>query len=247
MRMFAGPNGSGKSVLKSYLSPRLLGVYLNPDEIQRDIELSGFLDLSVFGVSAPKEEVLGFFRKSELLRRERIQSEAERLAYINGRLDFSRVAMNAYFAAVLVDLLRRKLIEQRMDFTFETVMSHPGKVDLLAEARSKGYRTYLYYVATDDPQINISRVQNRVATGGHDVPSDKIEERYHRSLALLMKAIANTDRAYLFDNSTDSASGEQTWLAEVTGGKEMEFKTKQIRAWFMRSVLDQGWHEVPSD
>jgi predicted ABC-type ATPase len=43
MRMFAGPNGSGKSVLKSYLSPRLLGVYLNPDEIQRDIELSGFL------------------------------------------------------------------------------------------------------------------------------------------------------------------------------------------------------------
>jgi len=126
--MFAGPNGSGKSVLKSYLSPRLLGVYLNPDEIQRDIELSGFLDLNVFGVSAPEEEVLGFFRESELLRRERIQSEAERLAYINGRLDFSRVAMNAYFAAVLVDLLRRKLIEQRMDFTFETVMSHPGKV-----------------------------------------------------------------------------------------------------------------------
>ena len=55
--MFAGPNGSGKSVLKSYLSPKLLGVYLNPDEIQRDIELSGFLDLSVFGVSAPEEEV----------------------------------------------------------------------------------------------------------------------------------------------------------------------------------------------
>jgi predicted ABC-type ATPase len=101
-------------------------------------------------------------------------------------------------------------------------------------------------VATDDPQINISRVQNRVATGGHDVPSEKIEERYHRSLALLMKAIANTDRAYIFDNSTDSASGEQTWLAEVTGGKEMEFKTKQIRAWFKRSVLDQGWHEVSS-
>ena len=87
--MFAGPNGSGKSVLKSYLSPKLLGVYLNPDEIQRDIELSGFLDLSVFGFSAPEEEGLVFFRESELLRRGRIQSEAERLAYINGRLDFS--------------------------------------------------------------------------------------------------------------------------------------------------------------
>lgn len=244
--MFAGPNGSGKSVLKSYLSPKLLGVYLNPDEIQRDIERSGFLELRLFGVSASAEEVLSFFRKSDLLRRERIQSQADHLACVDGKLDFSRLSMNAYLAAVTVDFLRRKLIEQRVDFTFETVMSHPGKVDLLAEARAKGYRTYLYYVATDDPQINISRVQNRVATGGHDVPSDKIEERYYRSLALLMKAIANTDRAYIFDNSTDSASGEQTWLAEVTGGKEMEFKTKQIRAWFKRSVLDQGWHEVSS-
>lgn len=245
--MFAGPNGSGKSVLKSYLSPKLLGVYLNPDEIQRDIERSGFLDFRVFGVSASKEEAIGFFQGSELLGREQILSQVGKLAYIDGRLDFSRVSMNAYFAAVVVDFLRRKLIENRMDFTFETVMSHPGKVELLAEARAKGYRTYLYYVATDDPQINISRVQNRVATGGHDVPSDKIEERYHRSLALLMKAIANSDRAYIFDNSTDSANGEQTWLAEVTGGKEMEFKTKQIRAWFKRSVLDQGWHQVASE
>ena len=32
--MFAGPNGSGKSVLKSYLDPELLGVYLNADEIE---------------------------------------------------------------------------------------------------------------------------------------------------------------------------------------------------------------------
>jgi len=151
--------------------------------------------------------------------------------------------VNAYFAAVAVDFLRRKLIERKMDFTFETVMSHPGKVELLAEARSKGYRTYLYYVATDDPQINISRVQNRVATGGHDVPVEKIEERYHKSLALLMNAIANTDRAYIFDNSTDSARGEQTWLAEITGGKELEFKSKQIRAWFKQAVLDKGWRQ----
>jgi len=57
MRMFAGPHGSGKSVLKSYLPPKLLGVYLNPDEIQRDIERSGFLDLGVFGVLASAEQV----------------------------------------------------------------------------------------------------------------------------------------------------------------------------------------------
>ena len=36
-RMFAGPNGSGKSTLKSMISPELLGIYVNPDEIQKEI------------------------------------------------------------------------------------------------------------------------------------------------------------------------------------------------------------------
>jgi len=50
MRVFAGPNGSGKSVLKSYLSAELLGVYLNPDEIEAGILQTGFLDVGAFGI-----------------------------------------------------------------------------------------------------------------------------------------------------------------------------------------------------
>jgi predicted ABC-type ATPase len=80
-------------------------------------------------------------------------------------------------------------------------MSHHSKVDLLAQAQAAGYRTYLYFVATDDPVINISRVKSRVKLGGHNVPEDKIAERYHRSLELLMDAIRHTNRAYVFDNS----------------------------------------------
>jgi predicted ABC-type ATPase len=41
MRVFAGPNGSGKSVLKSYLPEPLLGVYLNPDEIEAEVKEQG--------------------------------------------------------------------------------------------------------------------------------------------------------------------------------------------------------------
>jgi hypothetical protein len=36
LRMVAGPNGSGKSTIKSVLPSELLGVYLNPDEIEAD-------------------------------------------------------------------------------------------------------------------------------------------------------------------------------------------------------------------
>jgi len=48
MRMFAGPNGSGKSVLKSCLPTSLLGVYLNPDEIEADVKMKGYLDFEKF-------------------------------------------------------------------------------------------------------------------------------------------------------------------------------------------------------
>jgi len=50
LRMFAGPNGSGKSTLKRYLPEKLLGVYLNPDDIEQEIRRLGFLDLSSYGV-----------------------------------------------------------------------------------------------------------------------------------------------------------------------------------------------------
>ncbi len=124
-------------------------------------------------------------------------------------------------------------------FTCETVMSHPGKVALLEQAQRLGYRTYLYFVATDDPEINVSRVRNRVGLGGHPVPEDKIISRYYRSLAHLLEAIKHTNRAYIFDNSTDSADPQLAWIAEITDGRRLELKTDRIPAWFKRAVIEK--------
>lgn len=237
--MFAGPNGSGKSTLKAVLPPALLGVYLNPDEIEDEIRRQGFLDFTLYRVTTRAEEVLPFFTDSAFLRKAGYADAAEKLVFTNDRLEFREVEINSYFASVAVDFLRRKLLEQKATFTFETVMSHRSKVELLAQARTAGYRTYLYYVATDDPDINISRVRNRVKLGGHSVPEDKIEMRYHRSLALLMEAIRLTNRAHIFDNSGDNADRQHTWLAEITEGKKLELKTNRIPSWFKRAVLDK--------
>ena len=96
---------------------------------------------------------------------------------------------------------------------------------------------YLYYIATDDPEINISRVSSRVALGGHSVPADKIVSRYHRSLDLLLDAIKVSNRAYIFDNSTNDIG--RIWLAEVTDGSSLELMSDRIPAWFQRAVLDR--------
>jgi predicted ABC-type ATPase len=235
LRIFAGPNGSGKSTIKSLINNDLLGVYINPDEIEAEIKQFDFLDLSNFDIQAEASEILAFFQNSTLLAKADLLDEAEQLRFNQNRLDFFAVEVNAYFASVAADFIRQKLLLTQKSFSFETVMSSPDKVELLALARQRGYRTYLYFVATDNPNINISRVKYRVKTGGHDVPSDKIIPRYYRSLDLLWEAIKHTNRAYIFDNSNSTV----IWLAEFTNAQSLDIKVDAVPSWFKKYVLDK--------
>lgn len=235
--MFAGPNGSGKSTLNTLVRRDLLGVYVNPDVIEYYVRrrLGNVLDLRHFGVETTADEVLGHFRASRLLADAGLQDAAAALRFDDGRLDFRAAPMNAYLASVTADFVRRKLLDRGATFSFETVMSSPDKVALLAEARARGYRTYLYYVATEAPAINVSRVRHRVRTGGHPVPEDKIVSRYHRSLALVADAARYASRAYFFDNS----GTERVWLAEATDGGNLRMRVDPMPDWFKRAVWDE--------
>ncbi|MBI5247883.1 MAG: zeta toxin family protein [Desulfomonile tiedjei] len=235
LRMFAGPNGSGKSTIKSVIRPELLGVYVNPDDIEDDLRAQGYLDLGAFGISTTHEEARAFFRSSELLKKADLLAVAESLGLEAGTLSFHPVEVNSYLASVIADFLRHKLLQSDTSFTFETVMSSADKVAFLKKAQQRGFRTYLYYVATEDPIINISRVRNRVRLGGHPVPEDKIVSRYGRSLSLLADAIRHTNRAYIFDNSRR----QHIWLAEVTDGRVLEMKSDSMPVWFKRAVWDK--------
>ncbi len=235
LRMFAGPNGSGKSTIKSVIRSELLGVYVNPDEIEKDIGNDDFLDLQAFGVRTTAAEILAFFQNSTLLAKADLLDEADLLSFNDDKLSFHNVLVNSYFASVAADFIRHKLLETGTSFTFETVMSSPDKVAFLQKAQRRGYRTYLYYVATEDPIINVLRVQRRVSLGGHPVPEDKIISRYSRSLDLLVDAIRHTNRAYIFDNSTH----QQIWTAEITDGEFLEMKTDRMPAWFKTAVWDK--------
>lgn len=240
MRMFAGPNGSGKSTIKGVIEPELLGIYINPDDIEKEIISFGFLDFSHYEVETTGDEVLSFFRDSPFLAAADLADEAEELRFNDGKLSFFAVSVNSYFASVAADFMRQKLLAANVSFTFETVMSHPDKVAILKKAQMRGFRTYLYYVATEDPEINISRVENRVEAGGHPVPREKIVERYHRSLELLVDAVQYTDRAYIFDNSFH----EKIWIAEITGGIDLEIKTDIMPHWFKIALWDKFVSEI---
>lgn len=236
LRMFAGPNGSGKSTIKSLLKPELLGIYINPDELQKAIQTRGHVALGEFGISSVAN-LQPFLKDSPLVKQAGLLPAVHGLQTAGCDIIFpgSYGDEAAYLASAMADFIRCELLALGATFTFETVMSSESKLDILNAATLKGYRTYLYFIATEDPSINISRVKNRVALGGHDVPQDKIITRYERSLKLLLPAMKLVNRAYIFDNSGQAL----VWIAEGTNGSELEIRSEYVPAWFKRAVLDR--------
>jgi predicted ABC-type ATPase len=83
----------------------------------------------------------------------------------------------------------------------ETVLSTIKYRRLVRAAKRRGFEIRLIYVILQNPEINIRRVQMRVRSGGHNVPKEKIRERWNRSLKQLPWFLNECDWALLFDNS----------------------------------------------
>jgi predicted ABC-type ATPase len=234
LRVIAGPNGSGKTTLTRFLRQTFnfsFGYYINADDIQLSLTSKSYFDFSDFELNINEEELKGFFKSHAL----NIQSTEMEFSVSGNRLHTSSIKTNGYFSAILSDFIRQQLLKANVSFSFETVMSSNDKVQLLADAHALGYRNYLYYICTDDVLINKERIISRVSMGEHNVPPNKIESRYIRSLDLLLNAIKLTDRAYIFDNSGKS----HELIAEVTGGKQLRFNSTEWPDWFQKSVIEK--------
>lgn len=105
-------------------------------------------------------------------------------------------------AARLAEQMREECVAGMKDFTFETVMSTDRNLKLLQKAKNSGYFIRCIYVLTSSPEINVMRVRVRKAEGGHDVPEDKIRERYIRALNLIPELIEVCDIVHIYDNTS---------------------------------------------
>jgi predicted ABC-type ATPase len=240
LRMFAGPNGSGKStVIRKFskdFSPRgffQLSSYINADDLLRELQAGRGIQFADFGLSVSMETI-----HDELVHGGRVPFDHPFFAsanMVNSLLTAPKESCDAYVAAAIADLIRERLLIAGKSFSFETVMSHPSKVEFFARAHGAGYRTYLYFVATETPDLNARRVENRAELGGHNVPVEKIRERYERSLQLVSAALRHAYRAYIFDNS----GADPQLLAEFTpdGKLNLKMPSGSLPTWFETHVV----------
>ncbi|WP_322995097.1 Zeta toxin family protein [Castellaniella sp.] len=91
------------------------------------------------------------------------------------------------------------------NFAFETTLSGRGYLRLVDRLMQSGWRVEMSYLALSNVQLSHDRVAERVAHGGHGIPTEAIERRFARSLYNLFELYAprvSLTRCYL--NSQDN-------------------------------------------
>ena len=142
---------------------------------------------------------------------------------------------HSYHAAKLAEHLRLQLLRQGRSFCFETVFSHPSKIDFVAHAKTLGYEIVLVFIHLCEPTLNQARIAQRVSEGGHHVPGDKVISRISRTLKLIKKTLPLCDQVYILDNSHADNSFQQ--LAVIRNG-HIAFRHDVIPDWCQELLAD---------
>jgi predicted ABC-type ATPase len=123
--------------------------------------------------------------------------------------------------------LLERAIAEHLNFAFETTLGGNTIRALLEKAVSAGIEVRVWYVGLVNPELHIARVCERVARGGHDIPENRIRERYHHSRLNLIRLLPILTELLLYDNSqeADPAAGaapEPMLILHFHGGTVVE-------------------------
>jgi predicted ABC-type ATPase len=109
---------------------------------------------------------------------------------------------HSYEAAMLAEQQRNTLLLSGASLCFETVFSHPSKIDFTARAKALGYTVIMVLIHLEHAELNAARVAQRVREGGHNVPTEKLLKRIPRLLDQVKTAIPLCDEVRVLDNSS---------------------------------------------
>jgi predicted ABC-type ATPase len=100
--------------------------------------------------------------------------------------------------------LLERAIAERLDFAFETTLGGHTISALLHDALAAGIDVRMWFVGLSSPELHMARVRSTVARGGHDIPEEKVRERYDRSRMNLIELMPRLTELRVFDNSFDA-------------------------------------------
>lgn len=139
-------------------------------------------------------------------------------------------------AARYCERWREDCLRDGKSLIFETVMSTADKLDFIRRAKAAGYFVRLFFISTNNPSINASRIARRVMKGGHDVPISKIISRYAKSIINCTTIAKEVDRMYVYDNSIDDSKAQP--LFRLRNGVLGKQYVREIPEWAKNILPD---------
>ena len=100
--------------------------------------------------------------------------------------------------------LLERVITEKLDFAFETTLGGKTIATLLDQALSQGLEVRIWYVGLDSVERHLARVRSRVAQGGHNIPEERIRERYIQSRINLIRFLPRLTELLVYDNSEEA-------------------------------------------
>jgi predicted ABC-type ATPase len=131
-------------------------------------------------------------------------------------------------------------------FAMETVFSHwrerpdgtaESKIALIEQMQGAGYFVLLCFVGLTSAALSIARVETRVLDGGHDVPIEKLVERFPRTQRAIRHAASIADATILSDNSLDEETAFAVCRIQLRNEEVFDLRRREaapdaaIRAW----------------
>ena len=104
--------------------------------------------------------------------------------------------------------LLERAIDQHLDFAFETTLGGQTMTELLDRAASDGLAVHGWFAGLQSVELHLERVRQRVARGGHDIPREKIVERYDAGRKNLIRLLPQLASLRVYDNSAEAAPGQ---------------------------------------
>ncbi len=123
--------------------------------------------------------------------------------------DISAAQANGHAWQIGKELLE-EAIAQKRDYRFETTLGGRSIARLLQTAAREGHQLHIWFCGLESPELHLRRVRSRVSRGGHDIPEEKIRERWNSSRENLIRLLPALHHLRLYDNSTeaDPAKGQ---------------------------------------
>ena len=159
-----------------------------------------------------------------------------------GKTAFYEAHLKEAFPIVIPPIRHQRdaMLRERRSFAVEDLTVD---TDLLESARQAGYATKVFFISTEDPNLNVGRIVVRMSRGGQSVPLETIPDSYSEAMKNLPNARRHADDLLVYDNTPNgrghrlvarfiagelvkASNTSPEWLKNVFG-RELQAEAKQ--------------------